>query len=54
VGCVEKYKLTPQKIGKIIILVGMLLIIAWLLFVGFDELIFSAKRFSKRGDDSKL
>lgn len=54
VGFMEKYKLTPQKIGKVLILGSMVLLLVWSLLVGFDKLTFSAKKLSKSTGDASL
>lgn len=39
--------MTPQKVGKIVVLTIMLTIIAWFFVVGFENLIFQAKKITK-------
>lgn len=39
--------MTPQKIGKIVLLSLMLTIIGWFFVEGFENLIFQAKKISK-------
>lgn len=39
--------MTPQKIGKIVVLSLMLIIIGWFFLVGFENLMFEAKKITK-------
>ncbi len=43
----EKYKLTPKKIGKLMLLFVLLMVILWFFFMMFETLLFQVKRMTK-------